>query len=83
MFQLVGQVPSWVMEGLCQNFAISTNRQAWTLQYRGGSNAGTTGAWAPADIQQRVPGTRPEISLGAKVLICYQKYQNIKIRFDL
>ena len=39
------------------------------------------GAWAPADIQQRVPGTRPEISLGAKVLICYQKYQNIEIRF--
>ena len=29
-----------------------------------------------------MPGTRPEISLGAKVLICYQKYQNIEIRFD-
>ena len=50
--------------------------------YRGGSSAGATCAWASADIQQRVPGTHPEISLDAKVLIRYQKYQNIKIRFD-
>ena len=49
---------------------------------RGGSSAGATCAWASADIQQRVPGTHPEISLDAKVLIRYQKYQNIKIRFD-
>ena len=50
--------------------------------YRGGSSAGATCAWASADIQQQVPGTHPEISLGAKVLIGYQKYQNIDIRFD-
>ena len=31
---------------------------------------------------EQVPGTHPEISLGAKVLIGYQKYQNIDIRFD-
>ena len=49
---------------------------------QGGSSAGATDAWALVDIQQQVPGTRPEISLGAKVLICYQKYRNIEIRFD-
>ena len=52
-----------------------------SYKLRGGSSAGATGAWAPADIQQWVPGTLPEISLGAKVLICYQKYQNIEFRF--
>ena len=45
---------------------------------RGGSSAGATGAWAPADIQQRVPGTRPEIFLGIKVSIYFQKYQDFK-----
>ena len=48
---------------------------------RGGSSAGATGAWAPADIQQRVPGTRPEISLGIKVSICHQKYQDFEYKF--
>ena len=28
--------------------------------------AGATGAWAPAEIEQRVPGTRPD--KGAKLL---------------
>ena len=48
---------------------------------RGGSSAGATGAWAPADIQQRVPGTRPEMSLGIKVSICHQKYQDFEFKF--
>ena len=65
-----------------QDSRIKLPLHIFTKEIRGGSSAGATGAWAPTDIQQRVPGTRPEISLGAKVLICYQKYQNIEIRFD-
>ena len=48
---------------------------------RGGSSAGATDAWAPADIQQRVPGTGPEMSLGIKVPICHQKYQDFEFKF--
>ena len=49
---------------------------------RGGSSMGATGAWAPADIQQWVPGTRPEMSLGIKVSICHQKYQeDVEFKF--
>ena len=44
----------------------------------GGSSTGAMGAWAPADIQQCVPGTRPEMFLGIKVSIYFQKYQDFK-----
>ena len=48
---------------------------------RGGSSMGATGAWAPADIQQWVPGTRPEMSLDIKVSIFHQKYQDFEFKF--
>ena len=44
----------------------------------GGSSAG---AWAPADIQQRVSGTRPEMSLGIKVSICHKEYEDFEFKF--
>ena len=50
---------------------------------RGGSSAGAMGAWAPADIIQRVPGTRPEMSLCIKVSTCHQKYQEFEFKSHL
>jgi len=52
-----------------------------TSLFRSGSSAGAIGVWAPADIQQRVHGIRPEMSLGIKVSICHQKYQDFDLRF--
>ena len=40
-----------------------------------------TGAWAPADIQQRVPVTRPEMSLSIKGSIYHQKVQDFEFKF--
>ena len=39
-----------------------------TSDYKGDSSTGAMGAWAPADIQQQVPGTHPEMSLGYQSL---------------
>ena len=39
------------------------------------------GAWAPTDFQRRVPGTRPEMSLGIQVSIYHQKYQDFEFKF--
>ena len=49
-----------------------------TTFLRGGYSAG---ARAPADIQHWVPGTHPEMSLGIKVSICHQKYQDFEFKF--
>ena len=42
---------------------ISIFNQQKMTTYRGGGSVGATGAWAPAEIWQRVPGTHPKKNL--------------------
>ena len=62
----------------CQKACTQELSQSW---YRGGSSAGATGARASADIQQRVPGTCPEMSLSIKGSIHHQKVQVFEFKF--